>query len=86
MSDHAFRIEQRQDQREYGKATLVISGCHRGLCRVPLWQKPALDNGNTKRWQWDGNIEQPTITPSLNCNGQGGCGWHVTITKGVAHG
>lgn len=40
-------------------------------------------------WQWDGNIERPTITPSINCiaekNGQptGGCGWHGFITGGV---
>jgi hypothetical protein len=42
-------------------------------------------------WTWDGNIEQPTITPSIHCirdpetpEGWGGCGWHKTIVKGVA--
>ncbi len=40
-------------------------------------------------WQWDGNIEQPTIKPSINCISEkdgkptGGCGWHGYITNGV---
>lgn len=40
-------------------------------------------------WQWDGNVDKPTITPSINCavkDGKpavGGCGWHGTITDGV---
>lgn len=32
-------------------------------------------------WQWDGNLEQPTIKPSINC--VGGCGAHFFITGGV---
>ena len=32
-------------------------------------------------WHWDGNVEEPTITPSIGCNKR--CGWHGTITKGV---
>ena len=31
-------------------------------------------------WQWDGNVEKPTIKPSINC--VGGCGWHGHITNG----
>lgn len=40
-------------------------------------------------WQWDGNMERPTIDPSINCvsvkDGKptGGCGWHGSITNGV---
>jgi hypothetical protein len=40
-------------------------------------------------WAWDGNLERPTITPSINClaekNGKptGGCGWHGFIINGV---
>lgn len=39
-------------------------------------------------WQWDGNRDYPTITPSINCLAEkdgkpaGGCGWHGFITKG----
>ena len=32
-----------------------------------------------KSWTWDGNIEQPTFTPSINC---GHCGWHGHIRAG----
>lgn len=40
-------------------------------------------------WAWDGNLEKPTITPSINCLAEkdgkptGGCGWHGFITNGV---
>jgi hypothetical protein len=40
-------------------------------------------------WQWDGNLDRPTITPSINCIAEkdgkptGGCGWHGFITSGV---
>jgi len=32
-------------------------------------------------WQWDGNVDKPTIKPSINC--VGGCGWHGWITDGI---
>jgi len=40
-------------------------------------------------WGWDGNMENPTITPSINCISEkdgkptGGCGWHGHITNGA---
>jgi hypothetical protein len=40
-------------------------------------------------WAWDGNMERPTITPSINCIAEkdgkptGGCGWHGFITNGI---
>jgi hypothetical protein len=40
-------------------------------------------------WGWDGNLDCPTLTPSINCiaekygNLTSGCGWHGFITKGV---
>jgi hypothetical protein len=33
-------------------------------------------------WDWDGNEEAPTLLPSINCNGTGGCGWHGFIKAG----
>jgi Family of unknown function (DUF6527) len=40
-------------------------------------------------WGWDGNYDQPTLTPSINCRAvkddgspAGGCGWHGFITAG----
>ena len=40
-------------------------------------------------WAWDGNIDRPTLTPSINCIAEkdgkptGGCGWHGFITNGI---
>lgn len=31
-----------------------------------------------KNWNWDGNVDQPTLHPSVNCNG---C-WHGWINQG----
>lgn len=32
-------------------------------------------------WTWDGNIEEPTVTPSILHN-KTKCGWHGYLTKG----
>lgn len=32
-------------------------------------------------WQWDGNVDRPTLEPSINCNSDK-C-WHGFITAGV---
>lgn len=34
----------------------------------------------TGRWGWDGNMEEPTLTPSIACDRR--CGWHGTVVKG----
>lgn len=58
-------------------------------CHVRLAGGPA-DDGTRPRWQWNGDLERPTLTPSINClshNPQtgeryAGCGWHGYITNG----
>lgn len=47
-----------------------------------------------KTWQWDGNAESPTLTPSINCltgktgnpnfpeEEYAGCGWHAYLQNG----
>lgn len=35
-----------------------------------------------KVWSWDGNESAPTLTPSVNCNGEAGCGWHGFVQNG----
>lgn len=70
--------------REHGKALLLVE-CQNGAdhggaapeCARSLWRQPA----SGCMWQWDGNIERPTITPSIDC--LGGCGRHLTMTNGV---
>lgn len=38
--------------------------------------------GNGASWRWDGNRIAPTLKPSINCNGAGGCGWHGHLRAG----
>lgn len=45
-------------------------------CCVAL--RPSQKNAVGASWQWDGNKEKPTITPSINC---AGC-WHGWIRNG----
>jgi hypothetical protein len=48
---------------------------------VPI--KPAAPNAAGCAWDWNGNDDAPTLAPSINCNGAGGCGWHGFIQDGV---
>jgi hypothetical protein len=47
-------------------------------CHVLLTPWPI----NAPTWTWDGNRDSPTLSPSINCNGEGGCGWHGFIRNG----
>lgn len=49
-----------------------------GECQIAL--RPSQTNGKGASWQWDGDRDKPTITPSINCEKI--CGWHGHITKG----
>jgi len=72
-------IEYHIEPRDEGRAFLVVK-CKTstmGECRFGLWQRPA---GNIT-WQWDGNASQPTIQPSIACNG--GCGRHFSVIAGA---
>jgi len=37
-------------------------------------------DGIAKAWQWDGNEDNPTVTPSININNGH---WHGYLTGGV---
>jgi hypothetical protein len=60
-------------------------------CAVLVGPQPVgrPEEGKLCIWGWDGNREQPTLTPSINCIAEkdgkatGGCGWHGHITAGV---
>jgi hypothetical protein len=41
---------------------------------------PNCQNGGRSQWDWDGNREAPTFSPSINCESH--CGWHGYIKKG----
>jgi hypothetical protein len=38
-------------------------------------------DGPPKRWGFDGNMDSPTLQPSINCLPPG-CGWHGHIQNG----
>lgn len=69
------RIEVREDDPTRGK--VLVSCPLNGECRFSVWHKAA--NGIT--WHWDGNVETPTISPSIGCDG--GCKRHFTIVNGI---
>lgn len=56
---------------------------HDGHCLFRVSTKPAHRDGAGEVWQWDGDLLDPTITPSVQCLD---CGLHVVITKGVESG
>ena len=41
---------------------------------------PQGNNGGSPQWNWDGNREAPTFSPSINCERH--CGWHGYLEKG----
>lgn len=51
-------------------------------CQIQLTLGEQTD-GPPRRWHWDGNVEAPTITPSIGCDQR--CGWHGHITNGETH-
>ena len=65
------------------KITWFVFNCPRTgkyccTIRVGLNTKP-IDTKHS--WQWDGNLEKPTLHPSINC--LDGCTWHGWVTSGV---
>lgn len=55
------------------------------LCVVPILPKR---NPNGSGWTWDGDMVNPSLSPSINCKSEkdgkpvGGCGWHGHLTQG----
>lgn len=75
-------------RRGGGAISYLLLACEHGVnhggsereCLFPLWRNQPTDNEGAKVWQWDGNSEAPTITPSIDCKGC--CGRHFTMNKG----
>ncbi len=57
---------------------MIPAGTHpQGYCLSPWHIKPNKNDGGHS-WQWDGNIEKPTLTPSLHAVGI----WHGYMRNG----
>ena len=54
-----------------------------GVCMIKVHR--AAPDQSTATWQWDGNFDAPTITPSIGCDAAPRCGAHRTITGGLTH-
>lgn len=52
-------------------------------CSVrPIGEPKAAGSGPS--WEWNGDEEKPTLTPSiLSAIDRGGCGWHGYLTDGI---
>jgi hypothetical protein len=66
-----------------------------GNCHYLRIRGGPVDDGKRPTWQWNGDYDRPTLTPSINClahNPQNsaekyaGCGWHGWITDGQCKG
>lgn len=80
----SFDIAQRGVQGYPGCTAHIMFVCPSGKRCTVFLGPAAVDRPSPEAhcvWAWDGNLERPTLTPSINC--VGGCGWHGHITNGV---
>lgn len=88
----SFDIECRGIEGYPSSNAHIIFVCPNGKrCSILLGpnfvKRPNEDKLNV--WGWDGNVEKPSIFPSINCISEkdgkstGGCGWHGHIINGV---
>ena len=70
--EQAFSFQCPKHDRRCGD--LVIAG------KTGHAHDPNNANGGIAQWQWDGNREKPTFSPSIDCKG---C-WHGYIRAGRA--
>jgi hypothetical protein len=77
VSIKARIIDVRDDGR--AKVEFPCPGKKSETCMQSVWQRPATGC----MWQWDGNREAPTLSPSIDCQI---CGWHGFIVAGTLTG
>lgn len=64
-------------RKEHSALAFRCPGCNRPSAITVGIEKES----NKHQWKWDGNIEKPTLQPSINCVGC--CGWHGYLIAGV---
>lgn len=55
----------------------VVHNCYLNIT-IPGQAKESVESPN---WEWDGNWEAPTLSPSIQR--RGACNWHGYLKKGV---
>jgi len=80
--DFVFEDARGEATTEPAKAFSLVFACPTtgrwcGGIRIGVKAKPP----HGPSWEWDGNLDQPTLAPSINC--VGGCKWHGFLRKGV---
>lgn len=65
----------------WNKGSLHFICPRRRYCGVMIRHGEFQETG-VKRWGFNGDREKPTLTPSINCQGPSGCGWHGFIING----
>lgn len=64
--------------KEHAALAFSCPGCGSyGAITVGLEKDPS----SKHQWEWDGNIEAPTLWPSIHCVGC--CKWHGYLVKGI---
>lgn len=80
-----FSIEESRIQGYPGATAHMLFVCPKGQrCAVLMGPQPVPRSKpeDCYTWGWDGNLDRPTLTPSINCVPPG-CGWHGHITAEV---
>lgn len=67
-----------------GGIEIVVHCLRTGTCSQWVRHNVSHDNADGRRyWNWDGNWELPTITPSIGCDDLNNrCGQHMIISAG----
>ncbi len=59
-----------------------VCPCGCGAVRVvPVTQAADRVSNDPRGWKWDGNLENPTLQPSIQIIGS--CRWHGWLTAGI---
>lgn len=67
---------------EWNKGEIYFVCPNKRECAVLIRNGEFQKLGGVPRWGYDGNALAPTLTPSINCSGPSGCGWHGYMTGG----
>jgi hypothetical protein len=61
----------------------IVFWCGNGanrICEIQVTLGEVVDQP-VRRWHWNGDMQAPTLTPSIGCDHR--CGWHGHITAGA---